>query len=93
MWQKLWSGARKINEHYDIHAKKKIVPRVLRNTRYYQAVIRYHNAHHAHVLLSAGIYGITNPWFDLLLHKLEIDAYMKRIIDRAVNRFDGVWYG
>lgn len=79
-------------EHYDIHAKRKIVPWAIRNTRYYQAVIRYHNAHHAHDSLSAGVYGITNPWFDLSLHKIKIDAYMERIIDQAVSGFDRMWY-
>ena len=80
-------------EHYDIHAKKKIVPRTIRNTRYYQAVIRYHQAHHAHIPLSAGVYGITNPWFDLLLHKMKIDAYMRQVVDRGLSRFDRILYG
>lgn len=75
-------------EHYDIHAKKKIVPMIIRQTWYYQAVIHYHMSHHAHTPLSKGIYGITNPWFDLFLHRTGISTLVNKIIQRFLRYID-----
>lgn len=79
-------------EHYDIHAERKVVPRSLRRTYYYREVERIHLAHHAGS--DARIYGVTNPWLDMVLHRLRatdlLDVAYRRI-GRTARHLDVVW--
>jgi hypothetical protein len=79
-------------EHYDIHAQRKVVPNVIRGTKYYSEVVRIHLAHHDGVELR--IYGITNPWLDMLLERVGASSLMDRLFQRIgkwAARLDGVW--
>jgi hypothetical protein len=79
-------------EHYDIHATRKIVPEPIRTTYYYREVERLHLAHHDGV--ESRIYGITNPWLDMLLDRLGASRRMDEIFGRAAGLaryLDPVW--
>jgi len=79
-------------EHYDIHAAHKIVPNYIRTTYYYREIERIHLAHHGGA--DSRIYGITNPWLDMLLDRLGAPSGMDRIfgsIGRLSRKLDPVW--
>ncbi len=78
--------------HYDIHAKNKIIPEPLRNTRYYKGIERIHNAHHNGS--EQRIYGITNPWLDIGLERAGASKAMDKVfpfLGRAAQRLDPLW--
>ena len=78
-------------EHYDIHMARKITPRFVRKSWYYKRVIYYHVKHHkdysqsplpANVLR---VYGITNPWLDILLCHIGACRIVDRIYPKLVS--------
>jgi sterol desaturase/sphingolipid hydroxylase (fatty acid hydroxylase superfamily) len=79
--------------HYDIHAPNKIVPGRIRRSRYYRSIERIHIAHHEGS--DSRIYGVTNPWLDMLLEKVGATGLMDRAfrrVGRWAKRVDPVWY-
>lgn len=77
--------------HYDIHAPiaKKIVPSILRKTGYYKLVEKLHIAHHRHDdSFGYRIYGVTNPWLDMLYQKIRLDKLVDRIYPEIIKFID-----
>ncbi len=74
--------------HYDVHAPKKIIPEILRNTKYYKSVSYYHILHHQNHRkgIDNRIYGVTNPWLDMFLHKIGISNFVDKWYDRLGGR-------
>lgn len=78
-------------EHYDIHMRHKILPRFVRRSRYYKTVVYYHIKHHndySQLPLAADtlrVYGISNPWLDILLYRIGATQVVDYIVPSLVS--------
>jgi len=72
--------------HYDLHAAKKILPRIFRNTGYYQFIVKTHDAHHNHG--ETFYYSITCPYSDWIINKSCLDHIISLCYNGVLRLFE-----
>jgi len=85
--------------HFDIHSKKKIFPAFFRKTSYFQKIytehINHHIEHKTGIIKSRyRVYSISNPWLDILLDKLGINAKVDKLYPLFIKFIeDKIYHG